>query len=187
LLAGVSISGLALGLAAQDTVGNLFGAAAVFVDKPFKIGDQIQTDGVNGIVEEIGLRSTRVRNLDGHLISVPNKTMGNATITNITRRPNIKTTMNIGISYDTPAGKVQKAVDILREIYSGHTMTHDLVVGFNQFGDSALNIQVIHWWKGLDHKEYVAGMQELNLKVKGRFDEEEINFAFPSRTVYLRQ
>ena len=66
-------------------------------------------------------------------------------------------------------------------------MTHDLVVGFNQFGDSALNIQVIHWWKGLDHKEYVAGMQELNLKVKGRFDEEEINFAFPSRTVYLRQ
>ena len=187
LLAGVSISGLALGLAAQDTVGNLFGAAAVFVDKPFKIGDLIQTEGVNGNVEEIGLRSTRVRNADGHLITVPNKTMGNATITNVTRRPNIKTTLNIGISYNTPAGKVGKAVEILKEIYGGHTMTHDLVVGFNQFGDSALNIQVIHWWKGLDHKEYVAGMQELNLKVKGRFDEEGIDFAFPSRTVYLRQ
>jgi MscS family membrane protein len=187
LLAGVSISGLALGLAAQDTVGNLFGAAAVFVDKPFKIGDLIQTENVNGVVEEIGLRSTRVRNPDGHLITVPNKTMGNATITNITRRPNIKTTLNIGVTYDTPAGKVQKAVNILREIYGGHAMTHDLIVGFNQFGDSALNIQVIHWWKGLDFKEYVAGMQDLNLKVKGRFDEEGIGFAFPSRTVYLRQ
>jgi MscS family membrane protein len=187
LLAGVSISGLALGLAAQDTVGNLFGAAAVFVDKPFKIGDLIQTDGVNGTIEEIGLRSTRVRNPDGHLITVPNKTMGNATITNITRRPNIKSTLNIGIAYETPAGKVQQAVDILREIYSGNPMTHDLIVGFNQFGDSALNIQVIHWWKGLDYKEYVKGMQELNLAVKRRFDEEMIGFAFPSRTVYLRQ
>ena len=103
LLAGVSISGLALGLAAQDTVGNLFGAAAVFVDKPFKIGDFIRMDGVEGSVEEIGLRSTRIRNPDGHLITVPNKTMGNSTITNITRRPNIKTTLNIGVTYDTSA------------------------------------------------------------------------------------
>ena len=187
LLAGVSIGGLALGLAAQDTVGNLFGAAAVFMDKPFRIGDAIQTDGVNGTIEEIGLRSTRVRNPDGHLITVPNKTMGNATITNITRRPNIKTTLNIGITYDTPAAKVQRAADLLKEIYGGSAMTHDLIVGFNQFGDSALNFQVIHWWKGLDYKEYVKGMQELNLTVKRRFDEEGIAFAFPSRTVYLRQ
>jgi MscS family membrane protein len=187
LLAGVSISGLALGLAAQDTVGNLFGAAAVFVDKPFKIGDRIQTNGIDGTVEEIGLRSTRVRNLDGHLITVPNKTMGNSTITNISRRPNIKTTMNIGVTYDTPAEQVGEAVQILKEVYGGHAMTHDLVVGFNTFADSSLNILVVHWWKGLDFKEYLAGMQAMNLEVKKRFDEREISFAFPSRTVYLRQ
>ncbi|HVK59266.1 MAG TPA: mechanosensitive ion channel family protein, partial [Candidatus Kapabacteria bacterium] len=187
LLAGVSISGLALGLAAQDTVGNLFGAAAVFVDKPFKIGDNIRMADGEGTVEEIGLRSTRIRNPDGHIITVPNKTMGNATITNITRRPNIKTVLNIGVAYETTADQLQRAIKLLEEIYRAHPMTHDLVIGFNQFGDSALNIQVIHWWKGLDHKQYVAGLQELNLTVKRRFDEARISFAFPSRTVYLRQ
>ncbi len=186
LLAGVSIGGLALGLAAQDTVGNLFGAASVFIDKPFKIGDTINANGVSGSVEEIGLRSTRVRNPDGHLITVPNKTMGSSTITNVTRRPNIKTTINIGISYDTSAEKIQRATDILNEVYRTD-MTHDLVIGFNAFADSALNIQVVHWWKGLNHKEYVAGMHRMNLEVKRRFDEEGIAFAFPSRTVYLRQ
>lgn len=187
LLAGVSVGGLALGLAAQDTVGNLFGAASVFVDKPFKIGDFVNSNGVSGSVEEIGLRSTRLRNPDGHLITVPNKTMGNSTITNVTRRPNIKTTMNIGITYDMPVGKLERATAILKEIYGGSQMTHDLIVGFNQFADNALNILVIHWWKGVDYKEYVAGMHGLNLEVKRRFDDEGIAFAFPSRTVYLRQ
>lgn len=187
LLAGVSISGLALGLAAQDTVGNLFGAAAVFVDQPFKIGDFIRTSEGEGVVEEIGLRSTRLRNPDGHLITVPNKAMGNATITNITRRPNIKTVMNIGVTYDTTAERLQEGIKILEEVYRAHPMTHDLIIGFNQFADSALNVQVIHWWKGVDYKAYVAGLQELNLAVKRRFDEAGIAFAFPSRTVYLRQ
>src|SRR5688572_8021726 len=128
LLAGVSISGLALGLAAQDTVGNLFGAAAVFIDKPFQIGDRVQLNGIDGTVEEIGLRSTRIRNLDGYLITVPNKTMGNSTITNISRRPNMKTVLNFGLTYDTPAAKVQEAVNILRELYTAHPMTHDVVL-----------------------------------------------------------
>lgn len=187
LLAGVSISGLALGLAAQDTVGNLFGAAAVFIDKPFKIGDRIQLNGVDGVVEEMGLRSTRIRNLDGHLITVPNKTMGNATITNVTRRPNVKTVMNFGIAYETTADQVKEAVNILETIFKAHPMTADLVIGFNQFADSSLNINVVHWWKDQDHRAYVAGMQEMNLAIKKRFDEKKIGFAFPSRTVYLRQ
>ncbi|MBC8002580.1 MAG: mechanosensitive ion channel family protein [Opitutaceae bacterium] len=184
ILASVSVVGLALGLAAQDTVSNFFGAIVVFVDKPFRIGDQIKLDAVEGTVETIGLRSTRVRNLDGHLVTIPNKTMGNATITNITRRPNIKTEMNIGITYDTPIEKVKLAVTILEEIYGSHAMTEDLIVSFNKFAGSSLNILVVHWWKSLDMKAYLAGMQELNLKIKTRFDAEGIEFAFPSQTVY---
>jgi MscS family membrane protein len=187
LIAGVSVGGLALGLAAQDTVGNLFGAVSVFVDKPFTVGDRIQLAGVDGVVEEIGLRSTRIRNLDGHLITIPNKTMGGSIITNIARRPNIKTVMNIGITYDTPVEKVQEAVQILEEVFRAHNMTHDVVVGFDKFADSALNINVVHWWKELDHKKYVAGIRDLNLEIKRRFDAAKINFAFPSQTVYLRQ
>lgn len=187
LLAGLSVGGLALGLAAQDTVANLFGAVAVFLDKPFRIGDMIKVEGIQGSVESIGLRSTRVRSLDGHHITVPNKIMGNAIITNITRRPTIRTEMNIGITYDTPVAKVQRATAILEEIYRSHPKTADLLISFNKFADSALNIFVVHVWNGTDAKEQFAGMQELNLKIKERFDAEKIEFAFPTQTVYVKQ
>jgi MscS family membrane protein len=186
-IASLSIGGLAVGLAAQDTLANLFGAVAILLDKPFRIGDRITLDKVDGTVENIGLRSTRVRNLDGHLVTIPNKTMGNATLTNITSRPNIKTVMNIGITYDTPTEKVKRALALLEEIYKSHPQTADLIISFNQFADSALNIMVVHWWKTPDSRQQLAGMQELNLKVKERFDAEGINFAFPSQTVYLKQ
>ena len=186
-IASLSIGGLALGLAAQDTLANLFGAVAVFVDKPFRIGDRIRLDAVDGTVETIGLRSTRVRNLDGHLITVPNKTMGNATITNVTRRPNIKTEMNIGITYDTPAPKVRRALMLLEEIYRAHPKTTDLVISFTKFADSSLNILVVHWWNGVEQKPYLADMQELNLRIKECFDAEGIAFAFPTQTLYVKR
>lgn len=187
VIASLSIGGLALGLAAQDTLANLFGAVAVFLDKPFRIGDRIRLDAVDGTVETIGLRSTRVRNLDGFLVTIPNKTMGNATITNVTRRPTIKTTMTIGVTYNTPYPKLQRAVDILREVYQKHENTQDVLVSFLNFGASSLDIQVVHWWNNTDYKAYLAGMHGMNLEIKRRFDEEKIEFAFPTQTIYLKQ
>jgi MscS family membrane protein len=160
---------------------------AIFLDKPFHIGDRIQLEGVDGTVESIGLRSTRVRNLDGHHVTVPNKTMGNAIITNITRRPNIKTEMNIGIACETTTEKLKCALALLEEIYRAHPKTSDLIISFNKFADSSLNVFVVHWWNGTDMKAYWFGMQELNLKIKERFDAEGISFAFPTQTVYLKQ
>jgi len=186
-IASLSIGGLAIGLAAQDTLANLFGAVSVFVDKPFRIGDRIQLEGVDGTVEAIGMRSTRVRNLDGYLVTIPNKTMGNATITNITRRPTIKTEINFGLTYETSTEKLKLAVQILEEIYRAHPQTHDLIINFNKFADSSLNILVVHWWKGTDGKACMAGLQELNFKVKERFDAEHLDMAFPSQTIYLKQ
>jgi len=187
LLASLSIGGLALGLAAQDTLANIFGAVAVLLDKPFRVGDRILLDSVDGVVETIGFRSTRVRNLDGHLVTIPNKTVGNATITNITSRPGIRTVMNIGITYDSQPGKIQKAVDILNEVYRRHPNTREVTIGFNRFADSALNIQVIHWWNNSDGNAHLAGMQELNLAIKEQFDAAGIDFAFPTQTIHLRQ
>lgn len=187
LIASLSIGGLALGLAAQDTVANLFGAVAVLVDKPFKVGDRVQFEGVDGVVETIGLRSTRIRNLDGFLVTVPNKTMGNATITNVTSRPTIRTLFNIGLTYDTPAVKVELATRILEEILRRHPGTHDVLIGFNKFADSALNLSVVHWWKDTDYKAYLRGMQAINLEIKRRFDAEGLSFAFPTQTLYVKQ
>lgn len=187
LLGSVSVLGLALGLAAQDTVSNLFGTVAVFVDKPFKVGDRIKVGGdVDGTVEEMGLRATRVRNLDGFLITVPNKTVGNNTVTNITARGTIRTILNYGLTYDTSAARMQRATDILREIFGGHPLTADFNVVFNRFDASALNIEVTYICKTTDGKTQTRALQELNLAVKERFDAEKLDFAFPTQTLYVK-
>jgi len=187
LLASLSIGGLAVGLAAQDTLSNLFGAVAIFADKPFRVGDEIQLDSIQGTVEVIGLRSTRVRNVDGFLVSIPNKNMANANIVNISKRPGIKTVMNLGVTYDTPSAQIERAMQIIDEVYRPHPKTADLLISFNKFESSSLNILVVHWWNSKVMKEYLLGFQKLNLDLKRRFDAEGINFAFPSQTVYLRQ
>jgi len=187
LLASLSIGGLAVGLAAQDTLSNLFGAVALFTDKPFRIGDRIQFEKIDGEVEGIGLRSTRIRNLDGHLVVVPNRTMANSSLTNVSKRPNIKTVMNIGLTYDTPVEKILRATEIVNEIYMPHPKTKDLIVSFDKFENSSLNILIVHWWNATDYKEYVQAFQAFNLELKRRFDAEGICFALPSQTVYLKQ
>jgi len=187
LLASLSIGGLAVGLAAQDTLSNLFGAVALFADKPFRVGDRIQIEGLDGIVETIGLRSTRVRHLDGYLVTIPNRTMANANITNVSRWPNIKTVMNIGLTYDTPPDKITRAKEIIDSIYRPHPKTADLIVSFNKFESASLNILVVHWWNSTDYKDYLLGFQHLNLELKRRFDAEGINFAFPTQTIYMKQ
>jgi MscS family membrane protein len=176
-ITSLSIGGLAVGLAAQDTLANLFGAIAVFTDKPFLVGDQVRIDGAEGQVEEVGLRSTRVRNAEGYLLAVPNKTMGNVIITNITRRATIKTVMNFSLSRALPASKIEEAARVLEEIYRNNPMTKDVWVSFNQFTGGNINIVVWHWWKGTDYQQYLIGMHNMNLAVKERFDAEQIQFA----------
>jgi MscS family membrane protein len=186
LLAGLSVGGLALGLAAQDTVANLFGALAIISDKPFHLGDLIRVEAVEGTVESIGLRSTRIRNADGHHITIPNKTMGNAIITNITRRPTIRTEMNLSLACDTPVDKVKRATTMLEEIFRADAKTRDVLISFNKFTASALNVYIEHTWDGVAWKEYMARMQAWNLQIKQRFEAEGIELAFPTQTVHLK-
>jgi MscS family membrane protein len=179
-LTSLSIGGLAVGLAAQDTLSNLFGAIAIFVDKPFRVGDQIKVDTVEGTVEAVSLRSTRVRNSDGHLVAVPNKTMGSATVTNVSKRPNIKTVVNLGLARSLPVAAVNRALAVIEEVYRQHPATQDVWVCFNQIGADALNIQITHWWKGTDYRKYLADQQTLNLAVKEKLDAENIALAVPA-------
>ena len=187
LLASLSVGGLALGLGAQDTLGNMFGAVSIFLDKPFRVGDLIKLGDTTGTVESIGMRSTRMRNLDGCLVSIPNKQMGTATIINMSRRPSIKTEMNLGLSYATSQARLKRALALLEEIYRKHPGTHDVWVSFNKFSESTLNLHIVHWWNGHEMKDHLAAMQEINLAVKERFEQEGIEFAFPTQTLYVRQ
>jgi MscS family membrane protein len=170
-ITSLSIGALAVSLAAQDTLANLFGAVAILADQPFRVGNQIKLDGgPEGQVETVGLRSTRLRSPDGNLVTVPNKTIANANVTNLSRRDDIRTQINITLPHELPAAKVQEALAILNDVYSKHPMTRDVTISFNRFTDAGINILVIHWWKGTDSQKYLAGLQEMNLAVKERFD-----------------
>jgi len=122
-----------------------------------------------------------------HLVTIPNRTLANANIVNVSKRPNIKTVMNIGLTYDTSSERVEHAVRIIEEIFRPHPKTADLIISFNKFESSSLNILVVHWWNSTDFREYLVGFQQLNLELKRRFDAEGISFAFPTQTVYLQQ
>ncbi len=190
LLAGIGIGGLAVALAAQDTLKNLFGSFMIMVDKPFRVGDRVIAEGFDGYVEEIGFRSTRLRSLTGHLIAMPNEKMASVSIENIGMRPSIRRYSNITITYDTPVEKVERAVSIIKEILKDHKgMDPDYPpqVYFNEFNDASLNIAMFYWFHPPDYWEAMRFSEEVNLRIMRAFEAEGIEFAFPTTTTYLAQ
>jgi MscS family membrane protein len=187
LLAGLGIGGLAVALAAQETLSNFIGALAILVDRPCEVGDRVDFDqlGIKGTIEAIGLRSTRVRTLDGTLVSIPNRTMANTVINNVAKRPTIKNEFVIGIVYDTPYEKIVEALKILREILANHPSTANYRAYFKEYGPYSLNIVVTHWCKYTDWEEFLKATEEINLEIKRRFEEAGIEFAFPTQTIQL--
>jgi MscS family membrane protein len=188
LLAGLGIGGLAVALAAQDTLKNFFGSIMIMLDKPFTVGQRIVVGGHDGTVEEIGFRSTRVRTLAGNLVTVPNEKLASDSIENIGRRASIRRLANITITYDTPLQKVKKAVEIIREILDNHEgMDPEFPprVYFNEFNDASLNIIMIYWYFPPDYWAYLEFNQRVNMEIMRRFEEEGIEFAFPTTTTYL--
>jgi len=188
IIAGLGIGGLAVALAAQDTIKNIFGSIVLFVDKPFEMGDRIVVDGHDGPVEEVGLRSTKLRTLEGHLVTVPNGEIANKTIQNIGKRPYIRRVANLTITYDTPLEKIDRALEIVKEILDNHEGMHEDSpprVFFNDLNPDSLNIMVIYWYHPPDYWGYMAYTERFNKEVFRRFSEEGIEFAFPTQTMYL--
>jgi MscS family membrane protein len=188
LLASLGIGGLAVALAAKDTIGNFFGTLTILFDKPFQVGERIVIEGQDGTVESVGFRSTRIRTLAGNLVTIPNEKVVNSVLENIGRRPNIRWLTDIGLPYDTPPEKVERAVAILRELLENHEGMHPAWpprVYFNGFNDWSLNVTVVLWYHPPDWWAYQAWLQETCLQIMRRFAAEDIEFAFPSQTVYL--
>jgi MscS family membrane protein len=190
LLAGLGIGGLAVALAAQDTLKNFFGSLMIMLDKPFTIGQRITYGGYDGTVEEIGFRSTRMRTLTGHLVTIPNEKVASESVENIGRRPSIRRLANITITYDTPPEKVERALEIIREILDNHEgLQPDFPprVFFNEFNDASLNIIMLYWYHPPDWAAYMAFSERVNLQIMRAFESEGIEFAFPTTTNYLAQ
>jgi MscS family membrane protein len=187
LLAGLGIGGLAFALAAQDTLKNFFGGVAVFTDKPFKVGDRIKLDDArDGFVREIGVRSTKLETFDGTYIIVPNALISSTILENISREKTRRVKMVLGLEYSTSSAKLDRAIEILKEIIKKNKNTNDdSVVTFDNFGNSSLDIQVIYWINDLTKIADVK--HSINSEIKKRFDKENINFAFPTTTIYLKK
>lgn len=188
IVAGLGIGGLAVALAAQDSLRHFIGSFVIASDKPFEIGDRIVIDGFDGPVESIGLRSTRIRTLEGHLVSIPNGELANKTIQNIGKRPHIRRLSHITITYDTPPEKIQRAIDILNDILKDHEgMDPELPprVYFNELNADSLNIRMIYWYHPAHYWEYMDFSQKVNMQIMQRFNDEGIDFAFPTQTLHL--
>ncbi len=188
IVAGLGIGSLAIALAAQDTLKHFIGSFVIAGDKPFEIGDRIVVDGFDGPVESIGLRSTAIRTFEGHLVTIPNGELANRTIQNIGKRPFIRRLANVTITYDTPAEKIQEAIDILNDILRDHEGMHpDLPpkVYFSGFNSDSLNLLVLYWYHPPDYWAYMDFSEKVNFEIFNRFNEAGIDFAFPTQTLFL--
>jgi MscS family membrane protein len=189
LIAGVSIGGLALALAAQDTVKNFLGSVMIFTDKPFQIGDWVEGDGFAGSVVEVGFRSTRIRRSDTSIISVPNGNMANVTVTNLGMRQYRLFVTNIGITYDTPPDLIEYFVQGLKEIILQHSevSNDDYYVYFNDLAASSLNIFMRCYMKAATYNDELRVRESLHFAIVRWAAKLGVRFAFPSSTLYIEE
>jgi len=188
IIAGLGVGGLALALAGQDIMKNFFGSLVILTDRPFEVGDRIKVGDHDGPVESVGFRSTKIRTLSGHLVTLPNSDVMNSAVENISKRPYIKRVANITVTYDTAPGQLHKGIEIIREILAEHEgidPRRPPLAFFNEFNDVSLNIIVIYWYHNPDFVEYLRFTDRINFAILERFNEEGIEFAFPTQTVFL--
>jgi len=186
-LASLGLGGLAFALAAKDTAANLFGSLVIFSDKPFDVGDWIQTPSVEGTVESIGIRSTRVRTFAKALVAVPNATLANSPITNWSRMTMRRIKMTVGLTYDTSSSQMQTILTQIREMLKEDADINNktILIHFTDFQDSALGIFCYFFTNTTNWQEYLNVRERINLNIMKIVEENRASFAFPSQSVYI--
>jgi MscS family membrane protein len=192
ILVSAGVGGIAIALAAKDTIANFFGSVTIFADRPFQIDEMIKITDYVGPVEQVGFRSTKIRTREGHLVTVPNSVVANSMVENIGRRPFIRRISNITITYDSGHRGMQRAVEIVKEVLADvpeiNTDPDRLPrVYFNDFNDWSLNMYMTYWVKPPDYWLYQEVNQRVNLEIMKRFESENVEFAFPSQTLYVKK
>jgi MscS family membrane protein len=187
LLAGLGIGGLAFALAAKPTLSNWFGSLMIFTDRPFNIGDRIDIDAGEGVVEEVGLRSTRIRTREDSLISIPNADIAGKPIENLSARRERRIEVSVGLTYGTTADQIREVVGGIEELLDDHERIdgEESIVRFRDFGDSALVVYVDCYAQTTDRQTYFEIGEEIHFGIAEIVEEAGSSFAFPSRTLYF--
>lgn len=186
-IAGLGLGGLAFALAAQETAANLFGGIVIIFDRPFTIGDWILTPSVEGVVEDINLRSTRIRTFGHAVVVMPNSKLTSEPITNWSRMGKRRITFNIGVTYSTNKEKIQICVNKIQEMLKNHPDIHQetILVNFDKFNDSSLDIFLYCFTRTTAWEEYLKVKEDVNYKIMDIMESESVSFAYPSQSIYI--
>ncbi len=183
LIAGLGIGGLALAMAAKDTVSNVFGGFTVFTDRPFVVNDRVKVLGFDGHIREIGVRSSRLETLEGRMVTIPNATFQDTAVENVTVEPTRKIPTELGLTYDMSSAQMRRAIEILRDIADSHEGINDATkCAFTGFGDSAMLITFIYYI--IKDADILQTQNDVNLAILERFTAEGLDMAFPTQTIY---
>jgi MscS family membrane protein len=187
VLAGLGVGGLAVALAARDSLANLLGSLVIMIEKPFRVGHYVRVSGTEGTVEDVGFRSTRIRTLDNSLISIPNNAVVNATVENLSLRAMRRQRFFIQVTYGTPREKIEQLVGKIKQLIADHPLTNktNFHVRFNDFGESSLNILVYFYFEVTDYAAELEAREEMLLRIMDLARELDIDFAFPTRTLVI--
>lgn len=188
-VAGLGIGGLAFAFAAKDTLSNLLSGFILILEKPFSIGHWIKIGNTEGTVEDINLRSTKIRTFSQALVSVPNSQVSNIHITNFSKMNKRRITFNLGLNYDTPRIKIQKCIDEIHHYLKNNSEIHQetIFVHFNEFNSSSLDIFLYFFTKTTNWSEYLKTRESVNLKILEIIERNEVSIAFPSQTLYIEK
>lgn len=186
IITGLGIGGIAIALAAQNILGDLFNYFVIFFDRPFEIGDFLIVGDKNGVVEKIGIKTTRIRTLSGEQLVFSNADLTNSRIHNYKKMQRRRIVFSVGVTYETPAEKLRQIPGVLKEIVE----TQDLVdfdrAHFKEFGDSSLDFEICYYINSSDYNTYMDIQQDYNFKIFEKFEEMDVDIAFPTRTLYVR-
>jgi len=186
-VAGLGIGGIAVAMAAQQILGDLFSSFVIFMDKPFRVGDTIAVDGLTGTVENVGLKTTQVRSLSGELLVFANSDLTKSRLRNFRAMTERRVSFGFGILYETPRAKVAAVPEMVREIFATLPKTRLDRVHFKAFGESSLDFEVVWYVLDPEYNAYMDLQQAANLALMERFEREGIAFAYPTRTLHINK
>ena len=187
LVASLGIGGIAVALAVQNILSDIFCSFTIYLDKPFVVGDRIVLDKYSGYVKKIGIRTTRIETLEGDELVVSNKDLTSSRIRNYKKMQRRRIVFQVGVEYETKAEKLKQIPKMIKQIIDNIEVIDFARVHFKEFGDSSLIFEIVYYTNSNDYDVYMDKQQELNLAIVEKFEEEKINIAYPTQTVFIKK
>lgn len=183
LIAGLGVGGIAIALASQKILGDLFASLTIILDKPFVVGDYIVSNDIRGTVSKIGLKTTLVRSLEGEMLILPNSDLLESRLRNFRRMEERRALLNIGVVYQTPIEKLKVIPKMIQQIIEEQDNTRFDRGHFKEYGPHSLNFEIVYFYTSRNYHLYLDTLQEVNLRIFELFEKEKIEFAYPTQTI----